>query len=222
MKKILIVEDEYHIRHIISEYFNYKGVEVIECMNGHDALTKMDKNVELVLLDIMMPGINGYEVCSRLKEHYSIPIIFISALSQEENQLKAYELGGDDYVTKPFSISVLYAKCQAILNRVNQKSIPVKEYGRIKIDTQAHQVIIDQVAISMTPKEYDLLVYLCKHQNHVISRELLLEKVWGYDYYDDKRAVDNYIKKIRKKIEPYSFYIQTVTKVGYMFKVVEK
>lgn len=221
MKKILIVEDEYGIRNIILEYFKMKNVEVVEAMNGYDALEKIDDDIELVLLDIMMPGIDGYEVCQRIKEKYSIPVIFISALSEEENQLKAYDLGAEDYITKPFLPSVLYAKCKVVLKRMNNKEIQISKYGYIQIDRQLHHLIIGLDSILLTPKEYELLVYLCDHEGQTISRELLLSKIWGYDYYEDGRAVDTYIKKLRKKLGPYAKYIHTIVKAGYLFKVVE-
>lgn len=221
MKKILIVEDEYGIRNIVLEYFKMKNVEVVEAMNGYDALEKIDDDIELVLLDIMMPGIDGYEVCQRIKEKYSIPVIFISALSEEENQLKAYDLGAEDYITKPFLPSVLYAKCKVVLKRMNNKEIQISKYGYIQIDHQLHHLIIGLDSILLTPKEYELLVYLCDHEGQTISRELLLSKIWGYDYYEDGRAVDTYIKKLRKKLGPYAKYIHTIVKAGYLFKVVE-
>lgn len=221
MKKILIVEDEYGIRNIVLEYFKMKNVEVVEAMNGYDALEKIDDDIELVLLDIMMPGIDGYEVCQRIKEKYSIPVIFISALSEEENQLKAYDLGAEDYITKPFLPSVLYAKCKVVLKRMNNKEIQISKYGNIQIDRQLHHLIIGLDSILLTPKEYELLVYLCDHEGQTISRELLLSKIWGYDYYEDGRAVDTYIKKLRKKLGPYAKYIHTIVKAGYLFKVVE-
>lgn len=220
MKKILLVEDEYHIRKIISEYFGMKNVEVVEAMNGYEALEKIDDTIELVLLDIMMPGIDGYEVCSQLRKKYSLPIIFISALSQEENQLKAYELGADDYLTKPFKSSILYAKCQAVLKRFNKEENDRLIFGKIEIDTNHHLLLVEQKAIPLAPKEYELLMYLCQHQGKGLPRELLLDKIWGYDYFGDGRAVDTYIKKLRKKLEPYH-YIQTIVKTGYMFKVVD-
>lgn len=221
MKKILIVEDEYSIRNIVSDYFKLKNVQVVEAMNGYDALHKMDDSIELVLLDIMMPGIDGYEVCERIKTNYTVPIIFISALSEEDNQLKAYELGAEDYITKPFLPSVLYAKCNVVLKRTKQKENTHTRYGGIQIDRQLHRLIFDDENIQLTPKEFEMLVYLCDHEGQAISREQLLDKIWGYDYYEDGRAVDTYIKKLRKKLGPYANYIHTIVKTGYLFKVVE-
>lgn len=221
LKKILLVEDEYHIRQIITEYFATRNIEVIQAMNGYDALDKINETIDLVLLDIMMPGIDGYEVCMKMKQNYQTPIIFISALSEEENQLKAYELGADDYLTKPFKSSILYAKCQAVLKRFNKEENHLLSYGNIQIDTNHHVLFIQNKAITLAPKEYELLLYLCKYQGQVLSRELLIDRVWGYDYFGDGRAVDTYIKKLRKKLKPYDHYIQTIVKTGYMFKVVD-
>lgn len=220
MRKVLLVEDEYHIRKIISEYFLMKHIEVVEAMNGYEALEFMDETIDLVLLDIMMPGINGYEVCHQMKQKYDQPIIFISALSEEENQLKAYELGADDYLTKPFKSSILYAKCIAVYKRYHKTNEDFLKLGCIEIDLNQHLLIKDELAIPLSAKEYELLVYLCKHEGKVIHREVLLNTIWGYDYYGDGRAVDTYIKKLRKKLVPYDHYIQTIVKTGYMFKVV--
>lgn len=221
MKKIMLVEDEYHIRKIITEFFSLKGVEIIEAMNGFEAIEKMNQEIDLILLDIMMPGIDGYEVCRQIKSIYETPIMFISALSDEENLLKAYELGADDFLTKPFKPSILYAKCQAIFRRIHKGKEDIIKYGKIAIDTNVHLLIKDEIQIELAPKEYELLLYLCKREGMVVSREVLLNSIWGYDYYGDGRAVDTYIKKIRKKLSPYDYYIQTLVKKGYMFKVVE-
>lgn len=221
MKKILLVEDEYHIRKIISDYFKMKDIEIIEAMNGYEALYKINNDIDIVLLDIMMPGIDGYEVCRQIKRQYEIPIIFISALSQEENLLKAYELGADDYLTKPFKSSILYAKCQAVYKRLHKVNKENFIFGKIELDVNLRLLIVNHDAVPLSPKEFELLLYLCKHEGTVISRELLLDKIWGYDYFGDGRAVDTYIKKIRRKLQPYDYYIQTIVKSGYMFKVVE-
>lgn len=221
MRKIILVEDEYHIRKIISDYFSIKNIEIVEAVNGYEAIEKMNETIDLILLDIMMPGINGYEVCEKLKSMYETPIIFISALSEEENLLKAYSLGADDYLTKPFKPSILYAKCQAVYRRVHKINENVMKFGKIEIDINTHSLIKDGTEMTLAPKEYELLMYLCKHEGSVVSREVLLNFIWGYDYFGDGRAVDTYIKKLRKKLVPYDHYIQTIVKTGYMFKVGE-
>ncbi len=220
MYKILIVEDEYHIRNIIHEYFAMKNIEVVEACNGYEALELMNDNIVLILLDIMMPGIDGYEVCKQLRMKSSKPIIFISALQEEQNQLMAYDLGADDYITKPFKPSLLYAKCLAIIKRDKKVEEDIITFGKIKLDKINHLLIIDEKLQVLANKEYELLSYLCQFEGRLLSREQILNHVWGYDYFGDGRAIDTYIKKLRKKLGKYSSYIQTVIKTGYMFKVV--
>lgn len=219
MFKILLIEDDKDIRDIIVKYFSKRNMEVIEAMDGYIGLSKMHESIDLVLLDIMMPGIDGLEVCYSIRQNYKCPVIFISALSEEETQLKAFELGADDYISKPFLPSVLYAKCNAICRRLSLHHSDIKQYGGIKIDYLNHQVWIDDVELVLTHKEYLLLELFTKNSNQLLSREQILDAIWGYDYYGEARAVDTYVKKIRKKLGKYSHYIQTVFKVGYLFKV---
>lgn len=222
MYRILIVEDEYHIRHILKEYFSVRDIEVIEATQGYEALELINDDIDVVLLDIMMPGIDGYEVCKQIRFQYKMPIIFISALSEEQNQLMAYEIGADDYITKPFKPSIIYAKIMALMKREYHIADSILTFGKMKIDTINRLLIIDDQAINLAYKEYELLYYLCQHNNFLLTREQILNHIWGYDYFGDGRAVDTYIKKLRKKLGKYSCYIQTVIKTGYMFKVVEK
>lgn len=221
MHKILVVEDEYHIRNIIKEYFVNRDVVVIEASQGYEALQLMNHDIDLILLDIMMPGIDGYEVCKQLRMKYDKPILFISALSEDENQLKAYELGADDYITKPFKPSILYAKCLAMIKRDQRIEDNTIQLGHIVLNKTNHTLLIDNSPVILANKEYELLEYLCQNHDRLLTREQILDKIWGYDYYGDGRAVDTYIKKLRKKLGNYSDYIQTVIKTGYMIKVVE-
>ena len=221
MVNILLVEDDYHIREIIRTFFTKKSVNVVEAMDGYDGLSKMNEHIDLVLLDIMMPGIDGLEVCYQIRQKYNCPIVFISALSEEETQLKAFELGGDDYVSKPFLPSVLYAKCIALCKRVIGKKIEKKNYGHLKIDFLGHQVWIDQELISLSNKEYLLLEYLIKNENILLTREQIVNAIWGYEFCGEYRVVDTCIKILRKKLGQYHHYIQTVVKGGYRFKVGE-
>lgn len=218
MYKILLIEDDLDIRNIIVKYFDKRHIQVIEASDGHMGLSLMNKDIQLVLLDIMMPGIDGYEVCQQIRYHYQSPIIFISALSDEDNQLKAFELGADDFITKPFLPSVLYAKCLAICKRQQNTQSETKNFGKLNIDYLNHQVWLENEELSLTHKEYLLLEYLTKNAYQLLSREQILDALWGYDYYGDARAVDTYIKKVRKKLGKYQGYIQTVFKVGYVFK----
>ena len=222
MVKVLLVEDDVDIRNIITTYFHKKGIEVVEAMDGYAGLSKMNESINLVLLDIMMPGIDGLEVCFQLRQKYSCPIIFISALSEEETQLKAFELGADDYVSKPFLPSVLYAKCLAIIKRTTSKHEDTKVLGNIKIDYLNQQLWIQDELISLTHKEYLLLELFSKNHNMLLSREQILDALWGYDYYGDGRVVDTFVKKLRKKLGTYHYYIETVFKTGYRFKVGEE
>ena len=183
------------------------------------------RRVDLILLDIMMPGIDGYEVCKQLRLKTGKPIIFISALSQEENQLMAYQLGADDYVIKPFQPShSLHAKVVAMIKTrsENKKNISLT-VGHLQLRSyQSYFNYRSGQKITLAHKEYELLEYLCMHVNQLLTRQQILDHIWGYDYYGDGRAVDTYIKKLRKKLGEYACYIQTVIKTGYMLKVVER
>jgi len=217
MYKVLLIEDDKDIREIIIKYFQKREMKVIEAYDGYMGLSCIDSSIDIVLLDIMMPGIDGLEVCAMIRQQFACPIIFISALSEEETQLKAFELGADDYVSKPFLPSVLYAKCLAICKRQSHIQTEKKTFHDLTIDYTNHQVWIQNKEIYLTYKEYLLLEYLTRNPYRLLEREQILNAIWGYDYYGDARAVDTYIKKIRKKIEP-CHYIQTVFKVGYLFK----
>ncbi len=221
MVKVLLIEDDKDIRDIITTYFSKRDIKIVEAMDGYIGLSKIDESIDLILLDIMMPGIDGLEVCYQIRQKYNSPIIFISALSEEETQLKAFELGADDYVAKPFLPSVLYAKCKAILNRLSPRLEEIKQFGNIRIDYLNHIVFINNEQVSLTHKEYLLLELFTKNYNVLLSREQILDAIWGYDYYGDGRVVDSFVKKLRKKLGDYSCYIITVFKTGYRFKVGE-
>ncbi len=216
--KVLLAEDEKLIRMFIKEYFHKQEAEVVEACDGYEALTLLDESFDIVLLDIMMPGIDGYEVCKLIRQKSEVPILFISALSEDENKLKGYELGADDFISKPFTPSLLYAKCHALLKRLKKQSSRLVE-GVICIDTDTHEVLIQDKPVALSHKEYQLLVYLIENKSKILSRDQLLDALWGYDYYGDQRIVDTYIKKLRKKIGVASAYIHTVVKIGYMFDV---
>lgn len=218
MYKILLIEDDLDIRNIITKYFHKRDIQVIQASDGYSGLSLMNEDIQMVLLDIMMPGIDGYEVCQQIRYHYQLPIVFISALSDEDNQLKAFELGADDFMTKPFLPSVLYAKCLAICKRQDQQQVILKKFGHLQIDYENRQVYIDHQLLELTHKEYLLLEYFTQHPYHLLEREQILDAIWGYDYYGQARAVDTYVKKLRKKLGKYANYIQTVFKVGYIFK----
>lgn len=213
-----MIEDHKEVRDFVKEYFDYKEIEVIEAQNGYEGLAILDDTIDIILLDIMMPGIDGYEVCKQIRSQYNTLIVFISALSEDENQLKAYEYGADDYITKPFKPSLLYAKCLTLLKRNKKIKTNQLQSGKVILDLDKHILVIEENDIVLTDKEFKLLRYLMKNQGIVLSREKILDTLWGYDYYGDGRAVDTYIKRLRKRLGKYSYYIQTIVKTGYMWK----
>lgn len=214
--KVLLIEDEKLVRMFIKEYFAKKHADVVEASDGYEGLSLLDSSYDIVLLDIMMPGIDGYEVCKLIRAKSDVPILFISALSEEDNKLKGYELGADDFISKPFKPSLLYAKCNALLKRLNKSETMIYE-GLIEINEDTHEVFVENELIQLSYKEYKMLMYFITNKRKVLSRDQLLDYIWGYDYYGDQRIVDTYVKKLRKKLKTASHYIQTVVKVGYMF-----
>ena len=218
--KVLLIEDEKLIRMFIVEYFDKQKASVIEASDGYEGLSLLDDSFDIVLLDIMMPGIDGYEVCKLIRQKSDVPILFISALSEDENKLKGYDLGADDFISKPFTPSLLYAKCKALLKRVNKENRSL-DVGIIHIDEDTHEVYIRDELIQLSNKEYLLLIYFIENRRKILSRDQLLDHIWGYDYYGDQRIVDTYVKKLRKKLLDAAPYIQTVVKIGYMFDLKE-
>ena len=218
--KVLLIEDEKLIRMFIVEYFDKQKASVVEASDGYEGLSLLDDSFDIVLLDIMMPGIDGYEVCKLIRQKSDVPILFISALSEDDNKLKGYDLGADDFISKPFTPSLLYAKCKALLKRVNKENRSL-DVGIIHIDEDTHEVYIRDELIQLSNKEYLLLIYFIENRRKILSRDQLLDHIWGYDYYGDQRIVDTYVKKLRKKLLDAAPYIQTVVKIGYMFDLKE-
>ena len=226
MQKILIVDDEENIRKVIREYLEFEGFLCFEASNGEEAISCCkESSYDLVVLDIMMPKIDGFTVAKEIRKKSNVPIIMLSARSEEYDKLYGFDVGIDDYVTKPFSPKELMRRVNAVLARAthknNQESATTNEvwqYKNLKIDYSAHIVTINNEKIDLTPKEYELLVYLIKNQNIAVRREQLLEKVWGYDYYGDDRTLDTHMKSLRKKIGEYANYIITIRRVGYRFE----
>ena len=220
--RVMIVEDEPKLRVILCDYFRSKGETPIPAENGMVALELAeDHDFDAVLLDIMMPELDGFGVCRALRKNSDVPIIFLTALSDEDDKLYGYELGADDYVTKPFTMSVLYAKTAALIkrNRGNMLSGDRIEVGGITLELSSHSVLAEKAEIQLTPKEYALLLCLARNKNMVMSREQLLVKCWGYDYDGDARAVDTHIKRLREKLGKYAEQIKTVIKAGYVMEV---
>lgn len=216
--RILIVEDEAKLREVLCDYFCSKGDLPVAASNGTDALKLIDENTfDAVLLDIMMPELDGLSVCRAVRKTNDVPIIFLTALSDEEDKLLGYASGADDYVTKPFSMSVMYAKTMALIKR-NQRNVLARdrmEVSGITLEISTRRVFIGRKEIALTPKEYALLRCLMQNKNLVMSREQLLGKCWGYDYEGEARAVDTHIKRLREKLGKHSQCIKTVIKAGY-------
>ncbi len=220
--KILIVDDEALIREVIREYLLLEGYEVDEAQDGDDAINKCKLNdYALVIMDIMMPHKDGYQACKEIKAMKDIPFIMLSARSEEYDKLIGFDLGIDDYVTKPFSPKELMARVKAVLKRTTQES-DLYQFETLVIDDKAHEVIIDGENIYLTPKEYDLLKYFVSNKNIALSREQLLTNVWGYDFYGDDRTIDTHVKTLRKNLGKYGDYIKTVRGIGYKFETNEK
>ena len=220
--RILIAEDEPKLLEVLCDFFKSKGVVPVPAADGARALELAQEELfDGVLLDIMMPKLNGLSVCRELRKHSDVPIIFLTALSDEEDKLLGYELGADDYVTKPYSMAVLYAKLMALINRSrgNILSGDLITAGPIRIRASAQQVWVEEEPITLTPREYALLLCLVRNRGMVMSREQLLIKCWGYDYEGDSRAVDTYIKRLREKLGGAANCIRTVIKSGYKLEV---
>lgn len=224
-KTVLIVEDEARVRRLIADYLKKDGFKVIEAENGLDAIKKFEEEeVDLVILDIMMPYLDGLEVCKLIRRRSDVIIVILTARVEEADKLMGYELGADDYITKPFSPKVLLAKIKALLKRnkgnVITNGVFFKEEG-LEINELSHEIIINNERINFAPKEYDLLVYLVKNKGIALSRETILDNVWGYDYFGDLRTVDTHIRRIREKLGDKSELISTVRGNGYKFEVVK-
>ena len=216
--RVLIVEDEARLREVLCDYFRSRGDTPFQAADGLRALELLEEEpFDAVLLDIMMPGLDGRAVCRAVRRDSDIPILFLTALSDEEDKLLGYELGADDYVTKPFTLSVLYAKIDALIRRSRgtMRTGDVLAAGGLTLQLSAQKVLAEGREIALTPKEYALLRCLMQNKNMVLSREQLLVKCWGYDYEGEARAVDTYIKRLREKLGPSGSCIKTVIKAGY-------
>ena len=222
-KTILIIEDEIRIRFLLKDYLLSEGFSVIEACDGEDGLMAFkNNNVDLILLDIMMPKIDGLTVLENIRTVSDIPIILLTAKSQEEDKLYGYDIGADDYITKPFSPKILVAKVKALLKRtadLNEDKSSTKNYNGLTINKLAHEIKVDNVQLSLSPKEYELLVYLSDNIGIALTRDTILDNVWGIDYYGDLRTVDTNIKRLREKLGEKANYIVTVRGSGYKFDV---
>ena len=220
--KLLIAEDEPRLLEILCDYFRSRGDLPIPASNGLQALQlAQSEEFDGVLLDIMMPGLDGLSVCRALRKSSDVPIVFLTALSDEEDKLYGYALGADDYVTKPFSLPVLYAKLTALINRRRGSILTGDRLtaGSICLIPSSRTVLVANEPVALTPKEYSLLLCLMRNRNTVLSREQLLVKCWGYDYDGDSRAVDTHIRRLREKLGSAAGLIKTVIKSGYKLEV---
>ncbi len=226
-KTVLIVEDEPTINRIVSNYFINEKFTVLSALDGKKGLQLFEQNkVDLVCLDILMPVMNGWDVAKAIRNTSNVPIIMMSALSEEEDILKGYSLKVDDYITKPFNPKVLIAKVKNLLERLDRNDsfdndADIIEVDGIKIDNDAHKAFIDGEEVSLSKTEFNLLSYFIKHQGKICSRDLLLDEVWGIDVYVEDRIVDTYVKKLRKLLGQRANYIKTIFGVGYRFEVLD-
>lgn len=219
--KVLIADDESRMRKLVKDFLNKQGYTVLEAENGEQAvdLYFSEKNIDLIILDVMMPKMDGWSVCREIRKQSKVPIIMLTAKSDERDELLGFELGVDEYITKPFSPKILVARVEAILRRSNLLDEEIIEIGGIKIDRQAHQVSIDNQPIELSVKEFELLQYFVLNKGVALSREKILNNVWNYDYFGDARTIDTHVKKLRSKMGDKGDYIKTIWGMGYKFEV---
>lgn len=221
-EKILIVDDEDRIRKLIGAYLKREGYEFIEAENGLEALNMFkEEKVHLVILDVMMPVMDGWSVCRELRKSSNVPIIFLTAKGEDDDQLLGFELGTDHYITKPFDMRLLLAKVKALIKRAYYLEAELKKelyFEGLHIDELSHKVTIDGEMVNLAPKEYDLLLYFAYNNGIVLSREKILDYIWGIDFYGDDRTIDSHIKRLREKLGEKAYLISTVRGVGYKFE----
>lgn len=221
--KILVADDECRMRRLIKDFLEVNGYMVLEASDGEEALSVFyaNRDINLVILDVMMPKINGFNVLTEIRESSEVPIIILTARSQECDEIMGYDIGADQYITKPFSPNVLVARVEALLRRTMSALSATIELGGVKIDKTAHSVFVMGEEIYMSVKEFDLLTYLAENHRQTLSREKILDNVWNYDYFGDARTIDTHITKLRKKLGPCGNYLSTVRGIGYKFEVQE-
>lgn len=220
--KILVVDDEQRMRKLVRDFLVKQNFEVMEAGDGEEAvdLFYANKDIALIILDVMMPKMDGWQVCREVREHSKVPIIMLTARSEERDELQGFELGVDEYISKPFSPKILVARVGAILRRINGTDMSdILDAGGIKIDKAAHSVMIDDKPIDLSYKEFELLTYFVENQGIALSREKILNNVWNYDYFGDARTIDTHVKKLRSKLGDKGEYIKTIWGMGYKFEV---
>ena len=220
--KILVVDDESRMRKLIKDFLMQKGYQILEAGDGEEALKVFEENenkIQLILLDVMMPKLDGWSVLRQIRQTSKVPIIMLTARGEEQDELFGFELGVDEYISKPFSPKILVARVEAILKRSIGEKREVKDYGGIEINPEGRTVTVDGKPVEMSLREYELLKYLVDNQNIALSRDKILNNVWNYDYYGDSRTIDSHIKKIRHKLGKKGKYIETVRGIGYKFEI---
>lgn len=220
--KILVVDDESRMRKLVRDFLVRQGYEVLEAADGEEAVDIFykEKGIALVILDVMMPKMTGWEVCKEIREVSSVPIIMLTAKGDESDELQGFELGVDEYISKPFSPRILVARVEAILRRSNKLGREgAIEIGGILIDEQAHMVTVDGQRVELSYKEFELLSYFVENNGIALSREKILNHVWDFDYYGDARTIDTHVKKLRSKLGAKGEYIKTIWGMGYKFEV---
>ena len=220
--KILVVDVESRMRKLVKDFLTRAGYQVLEAGDGMEAMDLFyeDKDIALIILDVMMPKMDGWQVCREVREHSKVPIIMLTARSEERDELQGFELGVDEYISKPFSPKILVARVGAILRRINGTDMSdILDAGGIKIDKAAHSVMIDDKPIDLSYKEFELLTYFVENQGIALSREKILNNVWNYDYFGDARTIDTHVKKLRSKLGDKGEYIKTIWGMGYKFEV---
>ena len=220
--KILVVDDESRMRKLVRDFLEREGYEVLEAGDGMEAIDLFyeEKKIALCILDVMMPKMDGWQVCKEIRSLSKVPIIMLTARGEEHDELKGFQLGADEYISKPFSPKILVARVGALLKRANViGSEEVLSAGGITIDKGAHRVMVDGEQIDLSVKEFELLTYFIQNQNMALSREKILNNVWDYDYFGDARTIDTHVKKLRSKMGDKGEYIHTIWGMGYKFEV---
>ena len=223
MAHILIVDDEFNIRNVVREYAEFEGYQVTEAENGMEAVALCSEHdYDLIIMDVMMPRLDGYSACKEIHKKKNIPVIMLSARGEEYDKLFEFEIGVDDYVVKPFSPKELMARVKVVLKRNSRQEeksqIDKYVFEGLEVDISGREVYVNGKKVSMTPKEYDLLFYLVKNKNIALTRDKLLEEVWGYDFFGDDRTVDTHIKMLRNSLGEYRKFIVTLRGMGYKFE----
>lgn len=218
---ILVVDDEQRMRKLVRDFLTKQDFTVLEAADGEEAVDVFleNKDIVLVILDVMMPKMDGWQTCREIRQYSKVPIIMLTARGDERDELRGFELGVDEYIAKPFSPKILVARVQALLRRANATSEENLEYGGIVLNRTAHEVLIDGEKVDLSFKEFELLSYFMENKDIALSREKILNHVWDYDYFGDARTIDTHVKKLRSKMGKYGSYIKTIWGMGYKFEV---